>query len=195
MVWCMETKKIKNNIIEPMKVSAFNKLSESHKLFVVSYVENCFNGTQAYIRAYPKVKEVTARVNASRLLTNANVKIAVEELLKQTYAGIQSDTEKSKTYKLIHALGNVNIRDVVDWENKTLYVKDLKDIPDEVLFAIQSVEAVEKETKFGTDKQIKVTFVSKIKALELRSRIQKLVDPKDDVQQVEITIIPAKKPS
>lgn len=42
------------------------------------------NGTRAYMTAYPHVKsESTARANASRLLTNANIQNRVAELMQQ----------------------------------------------------------------------------------------------------------------
>ena len=48
--------------------------------FCQEYVKNGNNGTKAYLIAYPDVTEETAKVNASRLLTNANVKAYIKEL-------------------------------------------------------------------------------------------------------------------
>lgn len=59
------------------------KLSESHKKFADYFLE-LGNGTEAYMKAYPKCKkETTARTNASRLLTNANIKSYIDERTKQ----------------------------------------------------------------------------------------------------------------
>jgi phage terminase small subunit len=59
------------------------KLSAKHEAFCWEYIATCGNGTQAYLRVYPGVTERTARVNASRLLTNADIKARVEEILQE----------------------------------------------------------------------------------------------------------------
>lgn len=176
-----------------MSESAFDKLRPKHKLFVLAYIEYNFHGTKAYQKVYSST-EKTAGVNAAKLLENTIIKQAVEEKAKDIYTNMQSDIEKSKTYRMLQAIGKVNIKDIVDWDSKTFYVKDLKDIPEDVLYAVQSVENVERETKNGIDRQIKVTLVSKIKALELLSKIQGLIDSKDDTQQIEIVVKPAIRP-
>lgn len=57
------------------------KLTENRKRFCEHYVELFGNGTQAYLKAYPNVKnESTARSNASRLLTIANVQRYIADL-------------------------------------------------------------------------------------------------------------------
>jgi len=43
-------------------------------IFLDEYIKNGGNGQEAYKKAYPNVSNETARVNASRLLTNTNVK-------------------------------------------------------------------------------------------------------------------------
>ena len=55
-------------------------MNNQQKVFCQEYVKNGMNGTKAYMKAYSDVSEETARVNASRLLTNANVKKYIEEL-------------------------------------------------------------------------------------------------------------------
>lgn len=56
-------------------------LSNNQKTFCHEYVNNGKNGTQAYLKAYKTCKkEQTARTNASRLLTNANIIDYIEEL-------------------------------------------------------------------------------------------------------------------
>lgn len=59
------------------------KLTMKQQAFVDAYIE-LGNGGDAYKRAYPNVKkDETARVNASRLLTNANVKSYIDERMEQ----------------------------------------------------------------------------------------------------------------
>lgn len=57
------------------------KLTYKQELFCQLYIAYHQNGTRAYIEAYG-VKESTARTNASRLLTNANIKERISELYK-----------------------------------------------------------------------------------------------------------------
>ena len=50
------------------------KLTQKQKLFADYYISNGGNGSDAYKKAYPSCKkDDTARVNASKLLTNANI--------------------------------------------------------------------------------------------------------------------------
>lgn len=59
------------------------KLTLKQLAFADAYIE-LGNATQAYLRAYPNVKkETTAKANASRLLTNANVSNYIDERMKE----------------------------------------------------------------------------------------------------------------
>lgn len=59
-------------------------LSNQQRKFCEEYVNNGNNGTQAYLLAYKTCKkENTAKVNASRLLTKANVIEYIEELQEE----------------------------------------------------------------------------------------------------------------
>lgn len=56
-------------------------LTNQQKLFCQKYIELGMNGTQAYLTVYKSVKkEATARTNASRLLTNANIQEYIRDL-------------------------------------------------------------------------------------------------------------------
>ena len=58
-------------------------ITEKQKRFADEWLID-LNGTRAYKVAYPSVKkDETARVNASRLLTNANVKAYIQERQKE----------------------------------------------------------------------------------------------------------------
>lgn len=59
-------------------------LSNNQKLFCQEYLKLGMNGTQAYLKVYKSCKkEETARANASRLLTNANIQEYISELQKK----------------------------------------------------------------------------------------------------------------
>ena len=58
-------------------------MTDKHQIFADEYLKD-LNGTRAYKVAYPSVKkDETARANASRLLTNANVKKYIDEQLEK----------------------------------------------------------------------------------------------------------------
>ena len=58
-----------------------NKLNPRHELFCQEYVSGaCLNATKAYMAVYPTCKYDTAKVNASKLLTDTNIKKRVDEL-------------------------------------------------------------------------------------------------------------------
>ena len=51
------------------------KINPRHKAFCDEYLKNGMNATQAYMSVYKSVtKELTARTNGSKLLTNTNIK-------------------------------------------------------------------------------------------------------------------------
>lgn len=59
------------------------KLTPKQQAFADYYIE-LGNATEAYLKAYPNVKkETTARANASRLLTNANVSAYIERRMEE----------------------------------------------------------------------------------------------------------------
>lgn len=55
-----------------------NDLTDKQKLFIAAYLANGFNATRAYMAVY-QVEETTAAVNASRLLSNANIRESIDE--------------------------------------------------------------------------------------------------------------------
>jgi phage terminase small subunit len=189
----MPTPARKKRTPEILAKPAFEQLKAEHQHFVKEYVRNFGKAYKAYMVAYPKAKATTAATEANRLLNNPKILEAIEDEYKKIWKEKDTEIEKSKTYQMIHVLGNSDISDVVDLEGGTLTVKDLKEIPIEARQCIQSIEYIKKETQHGIDENIKVRLHPKIPALEMRAKIQKLID-KDQPQQLEITIVPAKRP-
>ena len=175
------------------EVKVIDKLSPIHKLFVKNYVECINNGTRAYRMTYPKASETTARINASKLLSKANIKQAIDEEYAEYFKNKDSEREKSETYRLIHSVAKTPISDIVDLEGRTLVVKDLKEIPEFAVHAIKQIEYIKKETQHGTDENIKITLHDKLGALKLRAQMQGLID-KDNNTQIDITVLPAERP-
>lgn len=67
-----------------------DKLSKKQRLFVQEYLKD-YNGTRAYLEVY-KCSEEAARRSASRLLTNVDVKEAVEEEAEKRLKELGIDT-------------------------------------------------------------------------------------------------------
>lgn len=175
--------------------TAFDKLNDKHKLFVMNYVRRMGVGYKAYKDTYPNTKSIdSAMTQASRLLRNVKVKEAVEEKFGSIYKQIETDVEKSKTYKMIHAICDTEISDIIDLEDGTLRVKSLSEIPPEALHAIQSIEMDEKDGEKMQSKNIKVKMVPKSTFVKMRAEIQKLIDPKADNQPIEIIVTKAIRP-
>jgi phage terminase small subunit len=59
------------------------ELSEQHKLFARNLLKHKFNQTKAYIETYPDSKPNSAKVDASRLLTNANLTEYIQQLVEE----------------------------------------------------------------------------------------------------------------
>ncbi len=73
------------------------KLNTKQQLFCQYYVEEKGNWTTAYKRAYGTKNDQTAKVNASRMLTNANVIRKIREVMKeQWFNDVYVDVEMMK---------------------------------------------------------------------------------------------------
>jgi phage terminase small subunit len=68
------------------------KLTDKQEAFIREYMID-LNATQAYLRAGYNVKESTARANASRLLTKANIVARIEELQAVRAGKLELDAE------------------------------------------------------------------------------------------------------
>jgi phage terminase small subunit len=150
------------------KKTAFNRLIIKHKLFVKNYIKHFSNGTRAYMDTYPDASYQTAKVNSSKLLSNFNIRQAIIDEYNQIYAKIQSKTEKAETYKLITAISESDISQIIDIKDGKVKIKDLSEISQGAIYSIQSI----------SNNEIKLH--SRLKALELRAKIQGLINIKGD---------------
>lgn len=72
--------------------------NEKHQIFADEWLKD-MNGTRAYKVAYPHIKkDSTAKVNASRLLTDANVKAYIDEQLEKMHNERQADANEVIEY-------------------------------------------------------------------------------------------------
>lgn len=82
------------------------KLTEKQKRFADEYIISG-NATQAYKKTYSKVKkDEVARANASRLLTNANVKNYIDERLEELKSERTADAQEVLEYLTSVMRGN-----------------------------------------------------------------------------------------
>ena len=79
-------------------------LTPKEERFVSEYLVD-LNATQAYLRANPHVKEVTARTEGSRLLVNPNITAAVDKAKAERAArtGINADRALAEVWSIVTA--------------------------------------------------------------------------------------------
>ena len=179
---------------EKKELSAFDSLAPKHQLFVKQYIIHNGKGGPAYREVYKGVKDIyVASANANRLMRNPKIRQAVDDEYSKIFKDKDSEIERSKTYQLIHSIGNTNIADVIDLEGGTLTVKDISEIPIEAREAIESIKSREKEGKYGVERVLEVKMHDKIKALELRAKLQGMLQEKMELTG-EIIVKPAERP-
>lgn len=154
-------------------------MNEAQKRFCDEYLID-LNATRAYKEAYPSCKEdSTARTNASRLLTNANIKGYIEQ--KQQEISERTQITQDKVINELAKIGFFNIKNIYN-ENGTL--KQITKMEDEVSSVISSVKTLQRAGAMkievnpnGKDKDIPIEHIpeqtiefkmnDKVKALEL----------------------------
>lgn len=146
-------------------------LTNNQKKFCQEYLKLGMNATQAYMKVYKTCKkEETARTNASRMLTNANIKKYIEELrLKVEEKAIVNIDMVVKELAAIAFTDRTKIAKLV---KKTIESKDGKKIEyEDIEFAYtDDLEEIDKKVIAGykrTKNGICVETYDKVKALEL----------------------------
>lgn len=136
-------------------------LTAKQEAFARNYVANGFNGFQAAVKA--GYAEDSARVEASRLLTNANVAAFIEELKKPAVKKTTMNAEK-----LAQMVAEALEFDLTEWfdlgPNGQLLLRcALSELPESIRKTmIQGF----KQTKFG----VEVNLVSKQFLLDMQAR-------------------------
>lgn len=158
---------------ELLTLPSFKGLSDKHKLFVINLIKENFNQTAAYIKTYPDIKEENSRIAASQLLTNVNIKEAVQDVMNMLL-----DTEKMVLEKKIIQMymyrAFYNPRDILD-ENGDLVVEKLKDLPEECQYAIEGIESKTTYSKDDCTIDRKIKLANREKALEMLSKYMQIM--------------------
>lgn len=162
-------------------------LSDQHQRFVAEYLID-LNATQAAIRA--GYSEKTARVQGSRLLTNADIAaaIAAGSAKRLRKAEVDADTVLGELLRL----ATVDIAGAYDQQGN---LKPIHDIPEDVRRAIAGVEVDQLWEGQGKDRRqvgivTKVKFWDKHRSLESLGKHLKLfterleVDMSEDVAEI-----------
>lgn len=146
-----------------------DKLNKNQKAFCREYIKSGCNGTSAYQKVY-KCKEDTAKVNASKLLTNANIQKYVrkleEEIKEKDIVKIEDIISELKAIAFVDRTEITNFRniEILKDENRTLYEQ-------QVVFT--DTDKLSKETKKvvagykKTNAGFAIETYDKVKALEL----------------------------
>jgi len=139
-------------------------ITPKQESFARHYVANGFNGTQAAISA--GYSEDTANEQAARLLVNVSIQNFIKELQKPIVEKAKKGAED--VYQMAANAAFLDVRKVLTVKGKSVVfsVSDFAELPEEIAILIQSIE--ERVTQFGTT--VKVTFVDKLKALEMLAR-------------------------
>lgn len=133
--------------------------------FCRKYVEYSGNGTQAYKDVY-ECDDDTARVNASRLLTNANVIKYVEELQEEARKRHQITVDK-----IVNEYAKLAFFNPANIFNSNGTVKDIQELDNEITSSIKTIK-IKEDYRYEDGEQIfdgytkEITFVDKKGALD-----------------------------
>lgn len=149
---------------ESKQESKLDKLtSENHRRFVVLYAQY-LNGRKAYQEVYTDVDANTAAANASRLLTDARIKEAVDEECKKHIM------PKGEILGRINSIAQINIQDYTN-DSGEIDIKALKEAG--LGYMIREIS----DTKFGK----RISLHDQSKALDTLAKIAGLYNDRSEV--------------
>ena len=139
-----------------------SKLTVKQENFCNYYIETG-NASEAYRRAYScgNMKDETVNERSCRLLKEYKISTRVKQLQEKLQE--KSDITKEEVLKELTYIVRARVTDVMSAKGLTVKVKDLKDLPDDVVSCISSI----KKTKGG----IEVRFYDKIQAIDRLSKM------------------------
>lgn len=137
-------------------------LTVKQENFCNYYIETG-NASEAYRRAYnaDSMKIDTVYVKASELLANGKISVRVQQLQKELKK--HSDITKEEAVKELTHIVRSRVTGVLNAKGKKVTVRNLEDLPDDIITCIQSIKSV----KGG----IEVRFYDKISAIDRLSKM------------------------
>ena len=125
--------------------------------------------TDAYLQAYPTCKNrVVAKVNASRLLTKANVKTRIAH--KRTQLAKKAEITAERVIKELGKIAFANIQEFIESDNE---IKDISKLDPSIAVAVESIQTDirhDSGKSEGYTEKVKFKLHSKISALESLGR-------------------------
>lgn len=152
------------------------KLTIKQENFCNYYIETG-SASEAYRRAYScdNMKDSTIHRKAHEMLENGKITARVQEI--QSRLKEQSDITKEEALKELSNIVRGRVTDVLTARGKTVTVKSLKDLPDEVVACIASVKSV----RGG----VEVKLYDKVSAIDRLSRMLGWDAPKEINQKID----------
>lgn len=141
------------------------ELNIKQEEFCRKYVEMGGNGTQAYKEVY-ECEEETAKANASRLLTNANIKAYIDELLEDA-----RNRNKITVDKIVNEYAKLAFFNPANVFNSNGTIKDIQQLEENVTASIKSIK-IKEEYRYEDGEQVpdgytkEITFADKKTALD-----------------------------
>lgn len=137
-------------------------LTDKQAAFCREYLRD-FNATAAYKRAGYTASESAARVNASRLLSNANVQGYLAGLRATTTERAEITLER--TLEEIAKVAFSNITQALSFNDSGISLEDSTALPESVTAAIESVTFTETVTELGGSTKKALKMHNKMAAL------------------------------
>lgn len=143
-------------------------VTEKQEVFCYEYCVD-YNGKRAYMVAYPRVKESTARVNASRLLTKANIQARIEELKTNL-----AETAGISALKILKALEDFAFSDITETFDVT--PEELKKMPEKVRrlitgYKLTTRSFINSDNRTVKEEVLELKFADKLKAFEMMNKM------------------------
>lgn len=131
------------------------KLTDKQERFCEEYIVD-LNATAAYQRAGYSATGAAARVNASRLLTNANVAARIQQLKDERSA--RTLIKADRVLEEFARLGFSDLRKILTWDERSVRLKPADEIEDFDAAAIREITetVVENENGILTRRNVKL---------------------------------------
>jgi phage terminase small subunit len=156
------------------------ELSDKHKLFVAEYVKNNCNGMKAYKAVYD-VDNNTAKVNACKLLTDTNIKAAVNKEIERILADkteltlqVINEYKKIAFSDMAEYIDPITGENVIDENTETGVIESIQ---------FDTVKKADREDKTEYREKFKFKLYNKQAALD---SIAKLVIGLSEKHEIEL---------
>jgi phage terminase small subunit len=156
------------------------KITRAQQNFVNYYIEQDFkNATAAYQRAYPQASEESARRNASRLLTNADIQEAMSSVIAEVLRRDKISLEK-RILDTWMRQAFFDLAEIIDSKGALLH--PLEELSKQGLSVC--VEGIETRINAQGVETVKIKLADRNKALEMLQEYIQMIKPQ--TQKIEL---------